>query len=205
MASRRAPGRSLGAWAVCPVGARREHVTVALSGQGADELLGGYPVHRNAALADRWGAVPARLRPLWPTLARHAPRRYRRAAAAVTAPDPVTAIRRSVLEARSASTAGSIAPGLPSGDPARSDRCHATGSAGTAGPHSRRRLYLHQQLGLVDDMLHYFDRASMARSLEVRVPFLDHHVVEFCAEVPDRPEGATARGEASPPHRLHEV
>ena len=47
-------------------------------------------------------------------------------------------------------------------------------------------LYLHQQLGLVDDMLHYFDRASMATSLEVRVPFLDHHVVEYCAGVPDR-------------------
>ena len=45
-------------------------------------------------------------------------------------------------------------------------------------------LFLDGQLGLVDDMLHYFDRASMARSLEVRVPFLDHHVVEFCATSP---------------------
>jgi asparagine synthase (glutamine-hydrolysing) len=40
------------------------------------------------------------------------------------------------------------------------------------------------QLSLVDDMLHYFDRASMAHSLEVRVPFLDHHFVEFCATIP---------------------
>ena len=45
-------------------------------------------------------------------------------------------------------------------------------------------LFLDGQLGLADDMLHYFDRASMAHSLEVRVPFLDHHVVELCATMP---------------------
>jgi asparagine synthase (glutamine-hydrolysing) len=45
-------------------------------------------------------------------------------------------------------------------------------------------LYLDGQLGLADDMLHYFDRASMAHSLEVRVPFVDHVLVEYCAHVP---------------------
>jgi asparagine synthase (glutamine-hydrolysing) len=45
-------------------------------------------------------------------------------------------------------------------------------------------LYVDAQLALVDDMLHYFDRASMAHSLEVRVPFLDHHLVEYCATIP---------------------
>ena len=49
---------------------------------------------------------------------------------------------------------------------------------------SRRPCTSTRQLGLVDDMLHYFDRTSMAHSLEVRVPFLDHKVVEFCATIP---------------------
>ncbi|MFN0155189.1 MAG: asparagine synthase-related protein, partial [Gaiella sp.] len=40
------------------------------------------------------------------------------------------------------------------------------------------------QLALPDDMLHYFDRTSMAHSLEVRVPFLDHHLVEWAATIP---------------------
>ena len=45
-----------------------------------------------------------------------------------------------------------------------------------------RTLVLDCRLGLVDDMLHYFDRTSMAHALEVRVPFLDHRVVGFCDE-----------------------
>jgi asparagine synthase (glutamine-hydrolysing) len=45
-------------------------------------------------------------------------------------------------------------------------------------------LYLDAQLALVDLMLHYFDRNSMAHSLEVRVPFIDHELVEFCARIP---------------------
>src|SRR5581483_5930749 len=45
-------------------------------------------------------------------------------------------------------------------------------------------LTIDAQLSLPDDMLHYFDRASMAHSLEVRVPFLDHHFVELCASIP---------------------
>jgi asparagine synthase (glutamine-hydrolysing) len=55
---------------------------------------------------------------------------------------------------------------------------------GVDAPPLAATLHSDAQLALVDDMLHYFDRASMARSLEVRVPFLDHKVVEFCARIP---------------------
>ena len=73
-------------------------------------------------------------------------------------------------------------------------------------------LYIDPQLALVDDMLHYFDRASMAHSLEVRVPFLDHRLVELCATIPGdlkvrrgyhqaRLQAGGARPRSRPDHR----
>jgi asparagine synthase (glutamine-hydrolysing) len=162
-----------------------EHVTVALSGQGADELLGGYPPHRNAALAARWERVPSLLRPLGGLAARSAPRRFRRAASAVTAPDPVTRFLRQSSklddDLRRRLVRGPLAA---SSEPA-GRRVVSEALGGHDGEPLAATLFLLQQLGLVDDMLHYFDRASMANSLEVRVPFLDHQVVEFCATVPN--------------------
>ena len=59
---------------------------------------------------------------------------------------------------------------------------HMQGAPGAAPLEAA--LYLDAKLGLVDDMLTYFDRCSMACSLEVRVPFLDHEFVELCARIP---------------------
>ncbi|HEX8052427.1 MAG TPA: asparagine synthase-related protein, partial [Thermoleophilaceae bacterium] len=54
-------------------------------------------------------------------------------------------------------------------------------------------LYLDSRLALVDLMLLYFDKMSMAASLEVRVPFLDHDVVAFCSALPDSRRGRLLR------------
>jgi asparagine synthase (glutamine-hydrolysing) len=63
-------------------------------------------------------------------------------------------------------------------------RATAAAANGFEGSLAARAMLADAQLALPDDMLHYFDRGSMAHSLEVRVPFLDHPLVEFCATIP---------------------
>jgi asparagine synthase (glutamine-hydrolysing) len=161
-----------------------QHVTVALCGQGADELLGGYRKHRVAALI---GRLDGRLPSVGEGLRRGARLGLlgsSRLARALAAEDPAE---------RLLATSGRLAPALRS-RLARGELARLDGSAaertlrsrldGIGRDPLRGSLYLDAQLGLVDDMLHYFDRTSMAHSLEVRVPFLDHHVVEYCATIP---------------------
>ncbi len=162
----------------------RQSVTVALSGQGADELFGGYRKHRAAALAEHWQRLPAAVRAAGRPVAGRAPARVRRAARTLAAADPVqrhlamsgqldpaaraALLRGTLAQDRGGATARAIAP-------------HAQGLADDPLAAS---LYLDARLALVDVMLHYFDRASMAHSLEIRVPYLDHEVVEFGAAIP---------------------
>ena len=160
------------------------HVTVALSGQGADELLAGYDRYRQVAAIERWSRAPALVRRAVSAAAVVGPARIRRGTAAAAADDPVVAgtiARSEWLETvRSRSARGGLEDVRPSLlETALSDRLDGGPRHGLA-----RALVLDAQLSLVDDMLHYFDRTSMASSLEVRVPFLDHRLVELCARMP---------------------
>jgi asparagine synthase (glutamine-hydrolysing) len=163
-------------------------VTVALSGQGADELLGGYRKHRAAAIAAASMRLPAPLRRGLGTAVRDVPGRLRRPLRALLAGNPAERLLVS-----SGRLEPSLRETLVRGPLAERDGSAAMrivqerlGSAAQAREPLSGALYLDAQLGLVDDMLHYFDRASMAYSLEVRVPFLDHELVEFCATIPSR-------------------
>jgi asparagine synthase (glutamine-hydrolysing) len=161
-----------------------QHVTVALSGQGADELLGGYSRHRNAALVDRFDRLPRTVRNVALLGGGRGPSSLRRLSALAQYEDSarrLLAIKGGVFPDMRAELARGRFAGLDGGAARR-----AIESRMAAGSDLLLTQLLHvdTQLGLVDDMLHYFDRASMAHSLEVRVPFLDHKVVELCARVP---------------------
>ena len=175
-------------FALC--GMARKHVTVCLSGDGADELFGGYAQHGTAARARRADRVPAWLRPLFAALRS----RHTRPGSTVSGlaggvfgpalPDCVG------IEAV---PAPKWAPGLvredllPSPDNSHSpyEALHRTyrSCPPRALPLDRVQS-VDLKTYLPEDILTKVDRASMAFGLEVRVPFLDHHLVELVARMP---------------------
>ena len=167
----------------------REHVTVALSGEGADELFGGYLTY----VADRLAG------PL-----RHLPdpaRRWLRAAAGRCLPVSDEKIgfeyklkrwlEGSTLDrdeahffwngALSTEQRRRIYPGS-NGNGLR-QLVEALG-LDPRGDTLNRYLAVDQAYYLPDDILYKTDRMSMAHSMEVRPPFLDRRIVEFAASLP---------------------
>jgi asparagine synthase (glutamine-hydrolysing) len=165
-------------------GLAAQHVTVALSGQGADELLGGYRKHRAAVICAKWNELPRGVRRAGEAAMGHGTASLRRASrtlAAAAADDRLLAMSsRLDPELMMNLFPGDL--GVRGETAARAAVQERLGAA-TGNPLAVT-LHIDGQLALVDDMLHYFDRASMAHSLEVRVPFLDHELVEFCAAIP---------------------
>jgi asparagine synthase (glutamine-hydrolysing) len=180
---------SLGFLALSEFAARS--VSVALSGQGADELLGGYKKHRAAALAQRWQLLGALGRKSAALAAKVGPASVTRPARTLAAANPVD---------RHLAMSGRLDPGLRErlltnallgADDDVVVRALAPYAEGLDDDPLAASMYLDGRLALVDALLHYFDHTSMAHSLEVRVPFLDQRVVELCATIPS---GLKVRG-----------
>ncbi len=161
------------------------HVKVALSGDGADELFGSYAPHRLAqplAAAARMGQLNdldaeqlAQLQGQDPqNLARlllrgdEAARRMAQYIAddAVKQPLYTAAMRDAVAGHRTEDLVRAL-----------------YGAAGTVDP-LNRALFVDFESLLPDQVLPFVDRLSMAHSVEVRPPFLDHRLIEFAATIP---------------------
>jgi asparagine synthase (glutamine-hydrolysing) len=165
-----------------------ESVTVALSGQGADELLGGYRKHQIAAVAGLLQHAPAPLRRGLGAAARAAQpgSTLARGLTALATDDPATRLLAMSRVLAPADREALLAPAFRSGalerELAETIRAQLpTGIDGALG----QTLALDTRMALVDNMLLYFDKMSMAASLEVRVPFLDTELVSFCTQLPD--------------------
>ena len=166
----------------------REHVTVALCGQAADELLGGYDKHAVAHAADRLARAPwpaGRLLGAAGARMRDDSRLGRGLRALTSADDAERLLQMSRVISRDQRQA-LLHPAFAHPRLEQDLRAviRARGS-GRAGSILRETLHLDTKLALVDLMFLYFDKMSMAASLEVRVPFADHDVVAFCMALPD--------------------
>jgi asparagine synthase (glutamine-hydrolysing) len=162
----------------------RESVTVALSGQGADELLGGYRKHQIAWAGDRLGSLRG---PVGALAGLGAPESTRsrglRAASTSDAVERMLAMSR-VVQPRERVALFTPEFLVDGGEAAIADPIRACVTDRPASALAET-LHIDTRTALVDNMLLYFDKMSMAKSLEVRVPFMDHDVVSYCYALPD--------------------
>jgi asparagine synthase (glutamine-hydrolysing) len=173
--------------------AAREHVTVILSGEGADEILGGYGIYgrmldlervrrvmggraANALLPLVAAALPGQKLPHYARLGGlPLEARYR-------------GVSRAFLPEWKARVLGRAAPARAClASDAAVDSVFAPHFAATAGASALdRMLYADLKVWLPDDLLAKADKMTMAHSQELRVPFLDHELVELAAGLPER-------------------
>ena len=173
----------------------RKHVTVALSGDGGDEIFGGYRRYRLHLLEEKLRAtLPLGLRrPLFGALGRWypkadwAPRMFRaKTTFEAQARDSVEAYFHTMSlirePMRSQLYSDSFKRALGGYSAQEVFRRHAN-RAGTADPLALIQ-YIDLKTYLVGDINTKVDRASMAHSLEVREPLMDHELVEWLATLP---------------------
>ena len=175
----------------------RRHVTVALTGEGADEVFSGYGNYRKRVREERItsilgssysplhhlvGLLPARVRKdrLLKAIGERKSRRY------VTIPH--------VFDAELASAA--YADAFREKQRTRmADFAERYFDECNSPEYIDRLMYVDARLWLPDDLLTKVDRATMAHSLEARVPYLDHRFFEFCARLDPglKQRGATGK------------
>jgi asparagine synthase (glutamine-hydrolysing) len=174
----------------------RRHIKVALSGEGSDELFGGYPTYLGAQLAEYYLRLPHVLRrQFFDRLRRFLP-------VSSTAVPKGLFLRRFLTHAeRDPAERHQIWFGMFS--PGELDQLFTPEWKGPLPPSRAvftplarvlegarfddtlaEMLYLDFRMYLEDNLLVKIDRASMACSLELRTPFLDHRLVEFAAGLP---------------------
>lgn len=174
----------------------REQVTVALSGDGGDELFAGY--NRHFAAPSLWKKLDRLPRPVRAALGQplsRLPSSFWASAASLLPgqrqPHFGSKVQKALRVAGAARSFDDVyesfldewsfepSPVLSAESPAGFDLDFAAGA-----PDTLRMMYCDAMSYLPDDILCKVDRASMAVSLETRVPFLDHRVAELAAHIP---------------------
>jgi asparagine synthase (glutamine-hydrolysing) len=156
-------------------------VPVALTGQGADEPLGGYGRHLGVKLASRLRALGPLTRPLSKLADRAPSEQLRRGLATLAAQGDAELLLSAYTifgeEEKRRLYAGELRDTLGTEDELEVVERHRALVAGL--PPVAQMLYVDTRLTLPDELLLIADKMSMAESVELRVPFLDEDLVEL--------------------------
>lgn len=160
----------------------RQEVKVVLTGEGADEVFAGYSNYakrlKEAPLCDRlhpfrflYPFMPTKLRKnrLVKASSRPLSRRYTTIPTLFDSEVHCSLFSRDFYSAQNASLEALVEPHY---------------FACNSNDYLDRMLHIDKSLWLADDLLTKVDRATMTHSLEARVPYLDHKLVEFAARLP---------------------
>jgi asparagine synthase (glutamine-hydrolysing) len=191
----------------------REYITVVLSGEGADETMGGYTLYRKIMALDKMRTRLGPLAPVFPALANlpvgDRMRAYMRRAGTSVEDHYRGVVKGLSLETRLALTGVQRL----NGSDARMDEIFGSYFKKVTNASTlNRMLYADAKVWLPEDLLLKADKMTMATAVELRVPFLDHKLVEFTATLPDtlkvrNGEGKwilrNAMGNVLPPSILH--
>lgn len=164
----------------------KEHATVVLSGEGADELLGGYYIYKKMMLLESLHSIPGSdMLACASSLAGRllGNRKIERYGKLLRLPleQRYTGVSQVFSEAERKRLFKGIGGMVP------------TALADFVAPYYERvknrqvldrMLYLDTKVWLPDDLLMKADKMTMATSVELRVPFLDHVLVEYAASLP---------------------
>jgi asparagine synthase (glutamine-hydrolysing) len=157
----------------------RRSVTVALSGEGSDELFGGYPIYPRMQALSRFNRIPGvglfgsalaavagdtKVRKYADMLGRPLEWRYGGVGGLFSQKQVSRLLHDKSAEFDGVAKAYSKCPDLPD---------------------LTRMSYVDMKTWLPDDLLVKADRMTMGNSLELRVPFLDHVLVEHAARLPN--------------------
>lgn len=161
-------------------------VKMVLTGEGSDELLGGYPKHLAERFAQGYQLLPGCIRHrLIEPLVHALPYGFRRTKTAVT--------NLGIEDSRERYVRWFGALNRSERDRLSTLRLNGTSftdappfDADSRSSALRRILYFDQTSWLPDNLLERGDRMTMAASIEARVPFLDHELAAFVSSLPDR-------------------
>ena len=163
----------------------RRYVKVVLSGEGADELFGGYPMYLAGGHFDHYShKVPFPVRKVLGTVAKHCPNFKGKNFLVRDAMEPYQRFMRANYVFQSAERQKFLKRPIASKVPEEYSKRYFDEVSNLDEP--TQLQYVDMHTWMIYDILLKADRMSMANSLELRVPFLDKKMLELSTRIPSR-------------------